>query len=1456
METTSTMGTLIKKVGTHLTVLSTALALAGCGGGSSGINNAVMQPLPGTNTGTGTGTNSSQYRVDLTADKTYLNVNGDTATITVRAIDSNGGGVADQTVTLAVANSAKVGVTITGSSSAKTDASGNASFAVALKTGAGVDTAALLKSGVTFGVVLTDASGAKATQSLIVPVQQPGAATSQYNLTVDASSSKINVLGDAITFNAHVKDTSGGAVAGQEVKLSIPSTVSGVSIDGSATGTSDASGLVSFVVRIPTTLTTAQRAALVNLASIPLTTTLTETSGAQKTTTFSLATYQPAAVLKTSILASKTTLNVLGDTATITVRALDANGGGVKDQTVTLSLPAAVTGALAIDGGSSLKTDDKGAAVFTLVLPAGLSVAQQQALLNTATAAISATVTETSGATGTPQVVSMSFNQGSGTQNPVNLALTTNFTTASTVITTSSTLQVVTQVLNATTPVAGQKVEAYIDSPLANLLQLNGADGSQSVTVTSGSDGRSRFTIGLGASITPQQRQQLAATGLSVRTRILNADGTPTTIGNVLSFSVEALPTYSLTSLNNGNTSVDLTANAGAKIQVSAQMNSTNSAGTAKALANQDVTLAVSSDAQGMGIAPVSATVKTDSTGKASFIINVPANLSAADLQKLVNNGLGFGFSWAQSDGTLQSTAGGAVTVNYALSQLKVALSQDVERISRSGDTFKVFAKVTEPAKDSSGNIISDQMVASPNRTVTLAISTTANPAITIASPTVTTDANGVATFSLTLPKQVDPAILNNGILVVATATDSSGKTVKQVRNLVVDTQSEPALISAVAPATILTGGGDEKAITLRVLDAQGGVVSNADVSMQVNDTAGSTSLTSASILTTDTTGTVTTGIRLDADSTKPATRLNRDITFTASVTRSRKIYDADGNVVGTDSRVMANLGTPVVIRATGTTVGLTTSTSLVSSTDTVTVNATVLDGKAGTDGNRQPISGVTVTLQGVTGTAPSAVTNASGVATFTVPASTLNFINGRAQLTAQVNSQNVSSLVEVVSRDASSFSFTTVPSSTRPTGSVLSNTIVLTPTDGTTVKNTFDLIVRSTNKADLTGKTITASTTLGKLDQLIKPITVSATPDANGFYTGTASYTLTVTTPGTAVLSADFSGTINGAQPATIKASVAVIAVNPSKMDLQADKLTISANESTKLRVVVRNAADAVVANQKVIFERTNDPSLGSLSSAIATTDANGVAEVTYTAGNTATAINGVQLKARLIDDNGQALVPAIEKSLNLTVAAKAAYVVLSVDNTLGKDGVYYTLPASISVLDASGQPKANQLVTLRVIPAAGNGAYGKGYYSYDAIAKLWYVAQSITCANEDTNQNFQLDSGEDFNGNSILDPRGATTILGAGTASSSVTYNIDGSVTMKSNDQGRLDLILRYPKEYGSWARVTLTANTQVAGTESVAQRSVDLPVALEDVKAEGTPAFAQSPFGTNTTSCSNPN
>ncbi len=1998
-----------------VTALGTALALAGCGGGgsSSGVADAVKQPVQ--NNGTNNGTTSNGYRVAIATDKTYLNSTGDTVTATVKVVDANGGGVAGQQVTLAIANSIKNGVTIAGSSSATTDEQGNATFVLNYSAN-GVDVADLVKNGVTLGATVTDPKGAQATQVLNIPVQQAGAATSQYSLDVAASKVTLNAFGDTLQLTANVKDKNGGGVANQSVTLSLPQ-LNGLSVDGPSTVATGTTGQAVFNIKVASGLSEADRLALTG-QPLSATLLLTEANGSTKTASTTVTAYQPQPTLSGALIPSKTSLNIGGDTLAIQARVADQNGGGVEGQSVTLNLPATGTG-LFIDGPSTQKSDANGVATFNVVIPTNLSAAQQQALAALKSFAVSATVTETSGASSTMAPLTIGLNLG-GSATPVNLTLQSAYSDGALqpVLKPGQAVQVVSTVQNAGQAAAGQNVQAYLDSGLANLLLINGKPASEPAIVPTGADGRARFTVQVPAGLTADQRQQLAAAPLVLRTRLLDSSNNATTIvsdlrlqvagfeinklsdptpsrstfslggdqiaiaytvataadlplagqsvvfalanvatsagitvdkttavtdatgqalfvvnvpanltaaqknqlaggfgyaavltqpdgsiltragtlkpiaanaqysiqttkndnrtlvpgdtltvtstvlltansqpgagqsvsaylddpraalltlngqagdgrvtvttdangkarfqigvpatltvaqrqqlaaspltirtvlteasgvvtngnavtvsiaqvpvyrllqlpgnptainsdggqltvgyrvldsaagvpaagvavklalnnaataagvtvsgdgvsdasgnvsfvltvpanapldsqralqaagimpiltlrqpnGNVLTlngqaitviqpkaqysfsstldkgknaqvapgqtltltahaqrmtdgqtmagqqveawltgganvpvelltingqpanlhvlgstdangnatfaikvpatlttaqrialqnltinsaltensgqqsavsshnFSVEQLPVYALSDLSSGTATLDLSTNQGGQQLVTAQM-TTTVGGTTGSLANQPVKIVLSSLARSLGVTVDSETVTTDGNGKAVFKVNVKAGLSDAELSQLRAAGITYNFTALQADGTTLTTSPSAITATA--NKVSYAVSMSADRLVRAaGDTFHVFVR----ARDANGNLM-------VGKATTLS---STSPYVTITNATVNTDANGVADFEVKLQAGLDPAKLASGIPFAAIVTDGGVEKGRQVYIAQVDTTPRAVrVLASVSKPTLTTGGlgdaADRNVITLQLLDANGGQVKDTSVVLNVADPKNAAALTTAGILRSDDTGRITTGIQLINDATRPESRLNREISFTAATTDQQPVYDVDGKVVSVNN-LSASLGAPIKISVVGTTLSLTasnTSVNSTSSTEQITYTGVLRDGTG------QPIANVPVELRNASNEVvlATATTNANGQVSYTLPAndSRLTYVGGRVSVYARVDERNQSNPVELVARDASSLSFTVLP-----------GVVTLDPVTNQ-ASSAVQVVVRSANLADLTGQSITLSTTLGTIANP-NPATVTVSgPDANGFYVGTANFTLQTSSPGAANLTATFNGTVNGAALTPIRATTTVVATNPTKLSLQAEKTVLSPNESTVLRVVVRNDVDAPVANQTVRFERLSDQSVGQLSSGTAVTDANGVATVTYTAGNTVSSTNGVQIRASV--PSAGAVAP---QTIGLTVASRSTYITLGLaDKVTILDTIYYGYQGSAAVTDSAGRPIANQPVTVRVaipsnptvafykgaytrvvagnpstvkvdqdlnsngyistselkgatsltatmdlptgyssndtvdlyvngvkfatkkafitplkfegipVPAAGQSISLKAVYNYTSAAASAPLGESTitytgtssdtgwirfntaaACPSEDSNENFQMDSGEDKNGNGVLDPRNVTSILKVNGA----TVNADGTVTFVTDNNGRFDFTLRYPKQYASWININLVATTSVQGTETRESRPITLPVAYDDLYSDVPPAFETSPFGTQP-GCNNAN
>lgn len=399
-------------------------------------------------------------------------------------------------------------------------------------------------------------------------------------------------------------------------------------------------------------------------------------------------------------------------------------------------------------------------------------------------------------------------------------------------------------------------------------------------------------------------------------------------------------------------------------------------------------------------------------------------------------------------------------------------------------------------------------------------------------------------------------------------------------------------------------------------------------------------------------------------------------------------------------------------------------------------------------------------------------------------------------------------------------------------------------------IKVPLTITVRWTNNGQPVANTrVSFTTTRGTL----APTPVAITTDANG----NASTTLTSASPGRATITA--SGPAGSGVAGSI--SVDFESRQPAfSLDLQADKTTVSVNPPgiasnvATLTAVVRDVDNNRLANKVVNFRIDQDPTQGTLSTASAITDINGVAKSQYVPSSQSSPTNGVVISAKVADASVQS------RPLLLTVASQNLFVRIGTDNSLETDAPNYIKKYSAFVTDAAGNPVPNATVQFLIKPrqedvydttltptqfqqrSTGDFAYYKGRYVWRY--PFWVPtngAGSIPtgCYNEDVNFNGIYDPTEDLNGNGVLDTGNS--------------YSVNAS--MVTNSAGFALASITYPKDRANWTAVTLKATAQVSGTEATATASFILPAASSDLNKEDvSPPGFESPYGTSL-SCTAP-
>jgi Bacterial Ig-like domain (group 1) len=658
-----------------------------------------------------------------------------------------------------------------------------------------------------------------------------------------------------------------------------------------------------------------------------------------------------------------------------------------------------------------------------------------------------------------------------------------------------------------------------------------------------------------------------------------------------------------------------------------------------------------------------------------------------------------------------------------------------------------------------------------------------------------TTDANGVATATLSANGSV---AAGTPITVTVSSGGVTGKTIVDVVNT-----SQTVTVTTSSP-TMPSNGTASATITALVLGSDNSLQAGVPVIF----TATSGGLSPASPITTGANGTASVTLSTAGDPT------NRAITVTAT----------SGSSMNT-----------VIVNVTGSAIAV-SGPANVSEGTTSTYNVTLTDsGGAGI-----PSQPVTVTtsaadqINGGTAGAPATITTGSnGQVSFTMTAaagtaetltvSALSTSVGAAKVTA---TQQVS-----VSTDSFAFS------------SPAANTTV---TLGNSQAITVQWLNGGAPVAD--GTTVNFSTTRG----LFAGNLVSTTATTSG---GLATVDISSTSAGPASITA---GGTDPATMAAVSAQLPVtfVASTPASISVQASPATISTsapdNQST-ITATVRDSNDNLVAGVTVDFQLT-DITGGSISVGSAVTTSQGVASTTYTSSSTASANSNVKITASL-----PVFPAVTAQSVTLTVGGQALFLSLGTGNTVSPLGTtQFEFPYAVQAIDSAGNAVPNATITLTVqsVPfiKADLGtpsepvAWAMGFWAYNGTTWSQATASSTNpntglttytygitaCPNEDENNNGIYDSS--------VDPGNGTLYPG------SVAAVAPGTVTTDANGSATFNVI--YPQDHAGWVQVILTASTPVSGTQSSTSATFWLPMLATDVEEENPPPGQISPYGEATT------
>ena len=409
-------------------------------------------------------------------------------------------------------------------------------------------------------------------------------------------------------------------------------------------------------------------------------------------------------------------------------------------------------------------------------------------------------------------------------------------------------------------------------------------------------------------------------------------------------------------------------------------------------------------------------------------------------------------------------------------------------------------------------------------------------------------------------------------------------------------------------------------------------------------------------------------------------------------------------------------------------------------------------------------------------------------------------------------------------------------------TGSSISASLASTVEPGS-VNNAIRYRVVDVNSNPLVGQEISVSA----------PgfTTVSGTTGSNGEFV----YTYTApATAGQLVITAVAAGVSDVQNIAVLDASSDVpVAVGPvTSASVSANPKTVpvntsgSTNNQTQIRALFQGANNKAIANVRVRFDLAGDPnsvggSIASGSSKLYST-ANGEVTTAYIPGTRSSPTDGVTVRACW--DYGDAALDRGEcpnsVTTKITVTSEPISVSLGTNELIeeGELDLTYIKKFVVMVVDSAGV--AQEGVTIS--PVLDLTDYVKG--NWVPGTSSWIYVPTRTCANEDTNRNGVLDTGEDLNLNKVLEPRKADVSVRL----------VNGA---KTDSSGLAVLQIEYPKNVASWVTYKLSVSaTGISGTEGVASFAGLLAVPANAVNSlTSSPAFQSSPYG-EAASCTNPN
>ena len=692
------------------------------------------------------------------------------------------------------------GVYIQGDSVVQTDNQGQAKFLVSLAGLSATQKQQLIAAGLVLNATLTETNGAQTVYSQTIATYQPSK-VSDYQLSLRANKTSLNVYGDQLAVTVLASSANGTAAAGQSVTMSLPA-IAGLSLDSASTLTTNASGQATFTFSLASDLSNTERQALIN-QGIALTATLTESSGATKSTAQTIQAYAPTSSYQLAIASNVSAINTRGDEVSVSVQVLDDQGRYVSDQDVDLILSGPVS-LILVNGQSggtqvSATTNEIGVATYTVTVPANLNASQRQQLISTGIQA-TARLTEKSGVQ-TIQTSLLSFVEPSSDSS---LTLSANQLSVSP----GNVVTITAQAKDADQRIlSGRQLNFAL-----SIAAINAGVTVDQITATSDSNGQAQFKVTIPKGIDQAVLNDMVNYAIT----LAEANGALNTQTGTIGI-VQPVRRYAFSLAAN-----KVVQTSGDTFKVFAR--AVDAAGNP--VANQIVRLSVA-DPIRTGVTIVNgAQVTTDANGFASFDLELTPGANVD--QAFLANGIVLGAVLEEDNGitTRQALIVPVDTLNTT-GQYLLSWTQSKASFDGFGDEIEVTYRVT----DANGGILAGVPVS-----LRIKDALTVGAVLTTGS-TLVTDENGLIKTNVKLTGRELDAVLGDSIVLEASVNavsyDANGNpTVSQLAQQQITLPKSGSVdINLTADKTALFNG-ESTVVSIKVTDNAGLPIQNAPVDL------------------------------------------------------------------------------------------------------------------------------------------------------------------------------------------------------------------------------------------------------------------------------------------------------------------------------------------------------------------------------------------------------------------------------------------------------------------------------------------------------------------------------------------------------------------------------------------------------------------------------------------------